>query len=105
HERAAAEGLQTAFPWLYVCASSAVWPRAREYERSMATVINAYVGAPMQRYYVDLTSKLADMGVAARAFVTRSAGGIMSAEHAARTPVQTLLSGPASGVLGAAALA
>ena len=105
HELAALERLRSVLPQIYICASSTVWPRAREYERAMATVINAYVGGPMERYYAGLRAKLTDLGVAARVYVTRSAGGIMSAENAARTPVETLLSGPASGVLGAAALA
>src|SRR5919204_90589 len=46
----------------------------------------------------------AHVGVRAPAFSTKSSGGIMSAARAAERPVETLLSGPASGVVAAAAL-
>lgn len=105
HEAAALERLQSALPDVYACASHSVWPQVREYERAMAAIINAYVGGPMARYYRRLTDGLDQMGFRAPISVTRSTGGIMTAGSAARTPVETLFSGPAAGVLGAIHLA
>ena len=101
HELAAQDAIASACPDLYVCRSSDVWPQQREYERSLATVINAFVGDRMQRYFASLEGEVSAMGVPAPVLSTKSNGGVMSAASAGRVPVQTLLSGPASGVIGA----
>ena len=101
HERLALLWIAESFPDLYVTASSEVWPQQREYERSLISVINAYVGNRMKRYFTTLERRTADLGMTCRVFSTKSNGGVMSAASAARRPVETLLSGPASGVIGA----
>lgn len=101
HEIAAQEAITSAFPDLFLCRSSDVWPQQREYERSLATVINAFVGDKMQRYFASLEGEVSAMGVPAPVLSTKSNGGVMSAASAGKAPVQTLLSGPASGVIGA----
>ena len=102
HEVAAAAAIHDACPGLYVCCSSAVWPQQREYERALVTVINAYVGGKMRTYFGHLEGEVAALGIPARVLSTKSNGGVMTARSAGQTPVQTLLSGPASGVIGAA---
>ncbi len=101
HEIAAQDAIAEALPDLYVCRSSDIWPQQREYERSLATVINAFVGDKMQRYFASLEGEVSAMGVPAPVLSTKSNGGVMSAASAGKAPVQTLLSGPASGVIGA----
>jgi N-methylhydantoinase A len=101
HEIAAQAAVERAHPGLYVCRSSDVWPQQREYERSLVTVINAYVGKRMRHYFASLEEELVDLGVPARVLSTKSNGGVMTARGAGKAPVQTLLSGPASGVIGA----
>jgi N-methylhydantoinase A len=101
HEIAAQQAIAAACPDLFVCRSSDVWPQQREYERALATVINAFVGGKMQTYFRNLEREVAAHGVPARVLSTKSNGGVMTAESAGRAPVQTLLSGPASGVIGA----
>lgn len=84
----------------FVTRSSAVLPEVREYERGIATWLNARVGPLMAGY-------LGRLGLAlpgARVAVMQSAGGTIDAEHAARRAVNLLLSGPAGGVMGAALL-
>lgn len=105
HERIAVRFLQELLPDTYVCASHAVWPQAREYERAMAAIVNAYIGAPIEAYYEQLKLGLNEIGVTAPIYVTRSAGGIMSVEAAEAKPIETLLSGPSAGVTGAAQVA
>jgi N-methylhydantoinase A len=102
HERQAKEWIQALYPGMYVCTSAEIWPQQREYERSLISVINAYVGGRMRAYFDTLRRRVGEAGVAARVFSTKSNGGVMSVEAAALRPVETLLSGPASGVIGAA---
>src|SRR5262249_42127510 len=91
-------------PDLYLSVSSGVWPQMREYERALASVINAYVGPKMGDYFLKLSGDMAHLGISCPIFSTRSNGGIMSARRAGQSPVETVLSGPASGVIGAAHL-
>jgi N-methylhydantoinase A len=91
-------------PGLHVSLSSEIWPQMREYERALAAVMNAYVGRRMERYFHDLEAGLRRRGMTARVLSTKSNGGIMPAAEAGARPVETLLSGPASGVIGAAFL-
>ena len=81
----------------FVCCSSEVLPEVREYERGMATWLNAYVGPLMQRYLSVLASRLAP----ARLAVMQSSGLSAEPAFAARHGVNLLLSGPAGGLLGA----
>jgi N-methylhydantoinase A len=99
-ERVAKETIQRHFPDLYVCTSSEIWPQYREYERALVTVMNAYVGDRMRRYFTMLEERLGGQGVRCSILSTKSNGGVMSAASAGERPVQTLLSGPASGVIG-----
>jgi N-methylhydantoinase A len=89
-------------PDLHVSLSSEIWPQMREYERALAAVMNAYVGQRMRRYFRDLASGVRERGVTVPVLSTKSNGGIMPAPEAGARPVETLLSGPASGVIGAA---
>ena len=82
---------------LFVCRSSEVLPEYREYERGMATWMNAYVGPRMHRYLGALEASLAP----ARLAVMQSSGLSAAPAYAARHAVNLLLSGPAGGLLGA----
>jgi len=102
HERAAVDLIRKNWPDLFVCASSDIWPEQREYERTLVTVMNAYIGPRMGAYYGQLEQRLRDLGMVCPLLVTQSNGGMISIAEAARTPVRTVLSGPAVGVTGAA---
>jgi N-methylhydantoinase A len=90
---------------LPVSASADVWPQAREYERTALAVLDAYVQPPVRRYLEGFERALAARGVPAAPYVTKSNGGIMPVAAAREQTVATLLSGPASGVIGAAYVA
>ena len=86
--------------------SHEILPEFREFERASTVVINAYLQPVMERYLQSLESTLAARtGKSSRVFVMQSSGGITSLSAAAREPVRTVLSGPAGGVVGAAAVA
>jgi N-methylhydantoinase A len=89
--------------------SHLILPEFREYERASTVVVNAYLQPIMQSYLQRLDARMQQRGrrraKASRVFVMQSSGGITSLESAARQPVRTVLSGPAGGVVGAAAMA
>jgi N-methylhydantoinase A/oxoprolinase/acetone carboxylase beta subunit len=82
-----------------VTCSVDVSPEFREYERTLTTVVNAYL-RPACRTYLGRLAELAD-----RVLVMTSAGGLLAVEVGAELPAQLLLSGPAGGVRAAAAIA
>lgn len=72
----------------------------REYERTSTAVVNAYVAPVMSRHLDRLARGLPTQ----RLRVMQSNGGAVAPALAAREPVRTILSGPAGGIVGAAAL-
>ncbi|MGH7318443.1 MAG: hydantoinase/oxoprolinase family protein, partial [Candidatus Rokuibacteriota bacterium] len=105
HEQRAKAIAARLAPGLPVSASAEVWPQAREYERATLAIMDAYVQPKVRRYLEGFQAVLAAHGVPAVPYITKSNGGIMPVDAAARRTVGTLLSGPASGVIGAAYVA
>lgn len=85
--------------------SHKILPEFREYERASTVTVNAYLQPLMGKYLRALQNIVQDLDKAAAVFVMQSSGGITALESAAREPVRTILSGPAGGVVGAAAMA
>ena len=88
-----------------VSLSSEILPEFREYERTLVTVMNAYVRPSMRSYLRNFEDKLRSIQFSPHVNIVRSDGGLMSVERASESPVYTMLSGPAGGVSGAAFLA
>ena len=105
HERRVAQILEAELPGMFISLSSEVLPSFREYERSMATVLNAYVMPSISSYVARLESRLADRGIRAPLLLMKSSGGVTGATTVRRQPIQTALSGPAGGVVGAGLVA
>jgi N-methylhydantoinase A len=131
HERRAAEIVEEECPGIWVSTSSVVLPQFREFERSMATVLNAYVTPHVSRYLETVGRRLHDaadgrphpgslpngtgalapsppgrgVGGEGRLYIMKSNGGVIGAPDAARQAIHTALSGPAGGVAGAARIA
>jgi N-methylhydantoinase A len=106
HERRAAEIIAEEAPELRVSLSSVILPVIREYPRLSTTVIDAYVGPRIEEYLRRLDGRLKAAGVATpQVFLMQSNGGLMRISIGARHPNQTLLSGPAAGVIAAIELA
>ena len=103
--------------------SHQILPEFREYERTGTVAVNAYLQPLMQSYMERLAERAEQLGnehmgngagartndrgdqPKSRIFVMQSSGGITALESAAREPVRTVLSGPAGGLVGAAATA
>ena len=104
-EAEAAAILREAASDLFVFTSAEIWPVIREYERTTTAILNGYVHPRVGNYLTSLENALRQQGVAARPMVTKSNGGVMSTELGKTNCVNMLLSGTASGVIGAAFLA
>ncbi|MFA9432079.1 hydantoinase/oxoprolinase family protein [Egicoccus sp. AB-alg2] len=102
HERRLAEALDDL--GVPVTRASALLPVFREVERTSTVALNAYVAPVMTRYLGSLERRLGDEGLTVPVEVMRSGGGTFTARVASREPVHTLLSGPAAGAWGAAAI-
>jgi N-methylhydantoinase A len=82
---------------VFVSRSSRVLPEIREYERGMATWLNAWVGPLVEGYLQRLSQGLQG----ARVAVMQSSGETILADQAGQQAVRMLLSGPAGGLVGA----
>jgi len=92
-------------PDLLTSCSAEIWPIIREYERTITAVINAYVQPKVIQYLDAFEQALKAMGVPVPPRITKSNGGVMGLAQAKAECVQMVLSGTASGVMGASYIA
>ena len=100
HEQAARRIVEEECPGAFVTCSHEVAPEFREYERLSTVVVNAYLGPVLAGYLERLGPRLREVGITAPPHITQSNGGVMSFETARAQPVRSVLSGPATGVVG-----
>lgn len=98
------QALGTASP-VAILSAAQTWPEIREYERTVVASLNAYIQPLMRGYFRRLEQLVGEIGVQAPILVTASNGGSLSLQAALARPIDTVLSGPASGVVAAARLA
>ena len=104
HERAVAEELRRRLPRAHVVASHEIAPEFREYERASTAAADAYLGPAVSGYLEALRDACREAGLP-EPLVMRSSGGVATLAEAAAHPAVALVSGPAAGVVGAAAIA
>ena len=105
HEKRVLEILREEYPDCTVSISSQVLPEYREYERTVTTLVDAFVKPHMDRYLRRVKQALGDKLGGKPFLVMQSNGGVMSAGQVVNKPITTALSGPAAGVLGSAVIA
>ncbi len=105
HEKRVLEILREEYPEGTVSISSQVLPEYREYERTVTTLVDAFVKPHMDRYLRRVKDALGDSLGTKPFLVMQSNGGVMSAGQVVNKPITTALSGPAAGVLGSAVIA
>lgn len=105
NEEEALSAAAEVWPNQHICASHQVLPEIREFERSSTTALNAYLQPVVGAYLARLEQALENGGFSGQFQIVQSNGGIMSTATARRLPVRTALSGPAGGVIAAAAIA
>ena len=104
HETRVREIVERELPGVPVSVSHEVAPIWREYERTSTTIADAYLKPLMGRYVESLTRLLTEARLSVPLTIMKSNGGAMLARAAAEHPIQTAQSGPAGGMLVAAAL-
>jgi len=104
HERAVGAAVREALPDVHVSLSSEVLPEMREYERFATTAADAYLAPRLAAYLERLGGRAREAGTPPP-LVMQSSGGVVALEVAAREAAGCVLSGPAGGVVGAAAVA
>lgn len=105
HEERLRDLIREVAPDAFVSLSSETSRRQGEYERTVATVVNSYVGPASSRYLARLTDRLADQGLERAPLVMQANGGVVPIAVAQRQPSALIGSGPAGGLAGTAALA
>jgi N-methylhydantoinase A len=104
HERAVVDALRAALPDVAVTASSALVREEREYERFSTAVVNAALLPVVRGYLERLAAGVRALGISAPVFVMQSNGGTAALAFVAERPATLVESGPASGVIAAAAV-
>jgi len=99
HERRVKAMVERLAPGVFVCCSVDLVPRWGEYERTAATVINAYLGPVTGAYMERVGHRVGGAGLATSVQVMQCGGGVVPADEAARRAFLTLDSGPVAGVL------
>jgi N-methylhydantoinase A len=102
HELRAADIVRGLWPNPYVTAGHAILSEYREYERGVTAAVNASVQPVLDRYLTRLRNELGGKGFDRDILVMQGNGGTISSKLIARAAVNTVMSGPASGVMAAA---
>jgi N-methylhydantoinase A len=102
HERRATEIVSGLWPNEYVTAGHAILSEYREFERGVTAAVNASVQPVLDRYLTRLRTELSAKGFDRDLLVMQGNGGTISSQLIARAAVNTVMSGPASGVMAAA---
>ncbi len=105
NERIALSAVKEVWPNDHIGCSSDILPEIREFERASTTALNAYLQPGVGSYLARLEAGLKQENFAGSFHIVQSNGGVMSTATARRLPVRTALSGPAAGVIAAAAIA
>ncbi len=102
HELRAAEIVRSLWPNDYVTIGHQVIAEYREYERGVTAAVNGAVQPILHRYIARLEKELSARGYARQLLIMQGNGGTASAALVTEQAVQTVMSGPASGVIAAA---
>lgn len=96
HELRAAEILAEELPGVQVVCSHAVLPEIREWERTSATAISAYIIPRISEYLTNLERELVQAGLERPPLIMQINGGCARIPDILRVPVNILASGPAA---------
>jgi N-methylhydantoinase A len=102
-EAEVAEAIRARLPDLPVTCSAEIWPEMREFERAVVACINAQIHPLMEDYLAQLGARV-ERATRAVLQLTSSSGGMLGLASANQRPIDTVLSGPASGATAAAKL-
>jgi N-methylhydantoinase A len=102
HELRAAEIARDMWPNGYITVGHQIVAEYREYERGVTAAVNGAVQPVLHRYVEKLERHLAERGFGRDLLIMQGNGGTASSRIVTDTAVNTVMSGPASGVIAAA---
>lgn len=95
HEITIESALKTRWPEIHLSLSHHVDPRLREFERTLATVLDAFIRPAVSGYLERLERSLVSQGLPAP-WIMRSVGGLAPSPVCAAAPLTLAMSGPAA---------
>lgn len=98
HEHAVASALRARWPELHLSLSHQVDPRLREFERTLATVLDAFIRPKVSDYLGRLEQSLRLQSLPPP-WIMRSVGGLAPSPVSANAPLTLALSGPAAAAI------
>ncbi|MQB00736.1 MAG: hydantoinase/oxoprolinase family protein [Actinobacteria bacterium] len=101
HERRIGEIAREQFPDLPISLSSEVSPVLGEFERTLTTAVNAFVGPPIRAYIERLNDGLAAGGLRHSLQVMKCSGGLTLPQNVEREAAAIINSGPVGGLVAA----
>jgi N-methylhydantoinase A len=105
HELRAREVVRRNAPGAFVTVSHELSKSVGEYERTVAAVINAFVGPKTSQYLTKLEGQLDKLGFADGLMLMQCHGGMVPLEDSQQKPILTIGSGPVGGIVGTQRLA
>jgi len=105
HEVRLKHRLAQEIPELPCSISSEVAPIWREYDRASSTIADAFVKPVVSKYVQQLELGLSEISLSAPLMIMKSNGGMMSAGSCSNAPIQSMMSGPAGGMIACQSIA
>jgi N-methylhydantoinase A len=105
HEERAAAIVERVAPGAFVSVSCKLSSAVGEYERTVAAVVNAFVGPRTSGYLHKLEDRLGELGFTQGLMLMQCHGGMVPLEDGTNRPIMTIGSGPVGGMVGTQRLA
>ncbi len=105
HEQKLKAMVQGIAPDVFVSCSHELIAKRGEYERTVGTAINCFIGPTMKDFVARIEQKAANLGYKKPLLMLQVTGGVVPSHEVTRTPLYTIGSGPAAGVTGSCFLA
>lgn len=102
HEQRCRQLIAEVHPSCFVSLSSDIIREYREYERTQGTCLNTGLMPLMSSYIGRIEQRLSDEGIKANLYIMKSSGGVARSAELVSRPLNSVLSGPAAGVMAAA---
>ena len=100
HEKTLESIIKSRYPSIFLSLSSEVAPFLGEYERTITTVLSAYIGPTILSYLISLRDVLHTKGLKKDPLIMQAYGGVLGIDECVRRGVGLVESGPAAGVVG-----
>ncbi|RST57420.1 hydantoinase/oxoprolinase family protein [Siminovitchia terrae] len=105
HEEKLRSLLEEFLPGMPISISYDVLPKWKEYERGSTVIADAYIKPIVSSYLDQLGERFQEKNITKNVGIMKSNGGIMTLSATRKAPINTAVSGPTGGVVGAKRIA